>query len=223
MPREVIGLRVFEVSDVTNREFLDLHGAAGRIGLTGGSSWIDRRIRRSLRRARNDRKPSDWSHAFLFSGRRADGQHWVLESDLEIHKKHVRLGVQENRAGKYHDRTCYPNLAVLDFGLAPYAVTGVLAAGLDLLAGQTRYSLRELVGTLLALARPTLRARDNLLAREGSIYCSALIQHCYEAAGVDFAPAVHRKNTTPEDIAATAVPHTAWVLRRDPETPPPPR
>ena len=90
----------------------------------------------------------------------------------------------------------------------------MLATALDLLANATRYSLRELVGTLFALARPDLRMRENLLAREGSLYCSAFVQHCYARVGIEFVPGVSTKNTTPHDIAATALPHRAERLLR---------
>lgn len=205
---------VHEVTGLTNPEFLEQHAAPGRVGLAGGSHWIDRAIRRAQKGLRSDGRASHWSHAFLFEGQRADGQHWILESDLEVHRRQVRLGVQENRATKYHDGAMYPNLAVLDFGLSPAQVRAVLTEALNLLAGNTRYSLRELAGTLLSLARPTLRSKENLLAREGALYCSALVQHCYEAVGIDFAPGVGTKNTTPEDVARTSVPHSAWVLRK---------
>jgi hypothetical protein len=160
------------------------------------------------------RERSSWSHAFLCSGRRIDGHQWVLESDLEIHRKQIRLGVQENRSTKYMDETAYPNLAILDFGLTEERVRQVMTEGLELLSGLARYSLRELVGTLMAMQTPTLRQRENLLAREGSLYCSALVQHCYSKVGIEFCAGVMTKNTTPQDIAGTPVPHTAYVLRR---------
>jgi len=39
----------------------------------------------------------------------------VIESDLQIHRKHIQLGVQENRVAKYCDEKLYTSLAVLDF------------------------------------------------------------------------------------------------------------
>ena len=61
-------------------------------------------------------------------------------------------------------------------------------------------------GTALALARPGLRSRANLLAREGSLYCSAFVQHCYASAGIELAPGIGAKNATPHDLAATRGP-----------------
>ena len=46
-------------------------------------------------------------------------------------------------------------------------------------------ALGELVGTLLAMHSTRLRQRDNLLSKEGALYCSAMVQHCYTAAGID--------------------------------------
>jgi len=201
------GTEIVDASPMTRSEFFDRHASPGLVGLAGGSHWIDRSIRRRERRIRADGKPSEWSHAFLFGERRLDGHQWILESDLDLHKKHIRLGVQENRVDKYCDRELYPNVAVLDFGLPDDLVKIVVTEALTLLSRQTRYSLREVAGTLFAMRKPTLRARENLLCREGALYCSAFVQHCYLAAGVDFAEGVATKNTTPEDIAASARPH----------------
>ena len=120
-----------------------------------------------------------WSHAFLFQGRRADGHHWVIESDLQVHRKHIQLGVQENRISKYFDEELYTMLAVLDFDLKESQVALLVSEALELVANRARYSLRELLGTLIALRRPQLRGRSNLLARERSLYCSALVQHLF--------------------------------------------
>jgi hypothetical protein len=198
----------------SNAAFLQRHAAPARIGLAGGSALIDRGIRKAQRLIVDDAAGSAWSHAFLFGEQRSDGHWWVLESDLDLRHKQIRLGAQENRLAKYFDADEWPNLAVLDFGLDAQAARTVLTAALDLLSDAARYSLREIVGTLLALARPTLRERENLLARENSLYCSAFVQHCYARAGVSFATGLSIKNTTPHDIARTALPHTAHYLLR---------
>jgi len=205
---------IVAVTDLSNQEFLNRYAAPGRVGLAGGNTLIERTIRRMQRNLSEAREKSLWSHAFLCSGPRIDGHQWVLESDLEVHRKQIRLGVQENRTSKYSDEAVFQNLAILDFGLSDEQVRQVMTEGLELLSGLARYSLRELVGTLFALQRPTLRGRENLLAREGALYCSAMVQHCYVKAGIEFVPGVMIKNTTPEDLARTPVPHTAYVLRR---------
>jgi hypothetical protein len=205
---------VVAIFDLSNEEFLARYAAPGRVGLAGGSHAVSKAIRKMAGRCRPDRSSSAWSHAFVFGGRRVDGHHWVIESDLDVKRKSIRLGVQENRVLKYADAREYPNLAVLDFGLDDDQVLGVLTAALDLLARQAHYSVRELAGTMLALHGKKLRPKKNVLAREGALYCSAMVQHCYEAIGLDFAADVHLKNTTPEDIANTPIPHTTWILRK---------
>ena len=197
----------------SNAEFLLAHAAQARIGLAGGNHPIDRSIRRA-QRLLTKRDDSAWSHAFLFGTRRSDDHWWVLESDIDVRDKQIRLGAQENRLDKFFDKEEWPNLAVLDFGIDDQQARRVLASALELLANATRYSLREIIGTALALAHPTLRSRENLLAREGSLYCSAFVQHCYAAIGVNFIGGLSVKNTTPHDIASSPVSHSANYLVR---------
>ena len=202
------------VSDLSNEEFFSQYAKAGRIGLTSGITLIDRAICRAERHVSPDERWGSWSHAYLFQGKRTDGHHWVVESDLQIHQKHIQFGVQENRVSKYFDEGCYSNLAILDFGLSESQVSDVLVEALDLVSNRAKYSLRELFGTLIALRRPPLRSQNNVLARERSLYCSAFVQHLFRKVGLDLVPGIDIKNTTPEDIARSSVPHTAWALRR---------
>lgn len=153
-----------------------------------------------------------WTHAFIIGERRCDGCLWVLESDLDVHSKHIRLGAQENRISKYDDEKLYTSLALLDFGLPPETVTQVIAAGLDMVAGRTRYSLRELVGTLIALRRPELLPQRNPLARPESFYCSAFVRCLFLKAGVDLTPGLEIKNTAPENIWRSPLAAEGWLL-----------
>src|SRR6266478_10065822 len=207
--------KVIRLEGLSNREFLERFARPGCIGLSGGVTLIDRAICRAQRHLDADETWGAWSHAFLFQGRRADGHHWVIESDLQIHRKHIHLGVQENRISKYFDEELYTMLAVLDFDLKENQVALLVSEALELVANRARYSLRELLGTLIALRRPQLRGRNNLLARERSLYCSALVQHLFRKGGLDLAPGIDLKNTTPEDIARTAAPHVMYCLERD--------
>ena len=202
------------VENFSNQEFLERYARPGRIGLVGGITLIDKAIRRAQRLVDDSGRWSAWSHALVFGERRSDGYQWVLESDLAAARKHIRFGVQENRVSKYFDEATFGSLAVLDFGLPTEKEQLVIQHGLDLLAGSARYSIRELFGALLAMRHPALRERENVLAREQSYFCSAFVRHVYEQAGIELAPGVALKNTTPEDIARTAVPHTAYVLDR---------
>lgn len=208
--------RVVMVEDLGNAEFFERYAAPGRVGLCGGVDFINKSIRKLQRALTAEGHRSPWSHAFLCSGRRIDGRHWVLESDLDIRHKQIRLGVQENRLDRYFDSASMPNLAILDFSLDETQTAAVLTEALDLLAGLSHYSVRELLGTLLSMHQPSLRQRRNLLASEGALYCSAMVQHCYARAGIEFVDGVHHKNVAPHDIFATRHPHTAYVLIREP-------
>ena len=214
MQPEPVPNQTVVVSDLSNREFLERYARAGRIGLSGGVTLIDKAICRAQRHLDARHESGAWSHAFLFQGQRVDDHHWVIESDLQIHRKHIQLGVQENRISKYFDEGLYTTLAVLDFGLTEAQTVCVLRGALELAADRARYSLRELFGTLLALRHPELRGRNNLLARNSSMYCSAFVQHLFRQAGLNLTPGIDFKNTTPEDIARAAAAHVSYVLRR---------
>jgi hypothetical protein len=208
MPETII------VEGLSNREFFERHAAPGRIGLIGGPELINRLISRAQRHLDDNHEWSRWSHAFLFQGRRHDGHHWVVESDLDIKPKHIRLGVQENRVAKYFDDTKNTSVAILDFGLTPEQEQRVLAGALALVAEGTRYSLREIAGTVWAMRHPRWCPRENLLAREQAFYCSAFVRHVFGLAGVDLAGDISVKNTVPEHIARSILPHTRWLLTR---------
>lgn len=205
---------IIRVTDASNQQFLETHAGPGRVGLAGGIAFIDRVIRRAERHVDANACWSLWSHAFLFQGPRVDGHHWVVESDLQAHRKHISLGAQENRITKYFDEKVYTCLAILDFGLTPAQEKAIVTESLDMVAGRSRYSIRELVGTLFALRHPGLREKENILAREQSFYCSAFVGHLFRRIGVDLAPGLNAKNTTPEHIARTEVPHTMYLLDR---------
>lgn len=202
------------VSDLSNQEFLERYARPGRIGLSGGRTWIDKVITRAERHLDEEERCGQWSHVFMFQGTRVDGHHWLVESDLQLERKHIRMGAQENRISKYYDEELYSTLAILDFGLTEKQVEGLLKEALDLVANKHRYSIRELVGTLIALRNPQMRAEENLLSRERCMYCSAFVQYLFRKIEVDLAPGVHAKNSTPEDIWRSKLPRTAYVLQR---------
>src|SRR3954470_1322330 len=215
MQTTTLANQTIRLSNLSNEAFLKLHARPGRIGLSGGLTLIDKAICRAERHLDENERWGLWSHAFIFQGTRADGHHWVIESDLQVHHKHIQLGVQENRVSKYYDEKLYTNLAVLDFGLSEEHITTLVREALELVATRAQYSLRELLGTMIALRKPELRARNNVLARECSMYCSAFVQHLFRKTGLELAPGVDGKNTTPEDISRSLVPHVTYLLERE--------
>jgi len=220
MPASTPTNETIRVANLSNQEFLKLHARPGRIGLSGGLTLIDKAICRAERHLDENEQWGIWSHAFIFQGTRHDGHHWVIESDLQIHRKHIQLGVQENRVTKYYDEKLYANLAILDFGLTDEHISALLREGLEHVATRAKYSVRELFGTMLALRRQELRSRANLMARESSMYCSAFVQHLFRKLSIELAPGIDGKNTTPEDIWRSTIPHTTYLLLREaPQSP----
>jgi hypothetical protein len=205
---------IIAVTGMSNQEFLETHALPGRIGLVGGTTLIEKVIRRAERRLDPEHTWSLWSHALVFEGKRVDGHHWVIESDLQLHRKHIQLGVQENRIAKYYDEKTFPHLAVLDFELTEKQINAVLGEALHMVSSHAVYSLRELIGTAFALHHPSFRSRRNLMARQRSMYCSGFVQYIFHKAGLDLVPGVHASHGTPEDISRTPVPHTTHLLRR---------
>lgn len=202
------------VTGLTNREFFETHARPGRIGLVGGVELINRLIRRTQRHITEGGAKSPWSHAFVFQGRRTDGHHWVIESDIDIRSKHIRLGVQENRVSKYHNDAEYPAVAILDLGLDEARAQQLIACGLDLVAAGVKYSLREIAGTVWAMRHPEWRPLANRLEQEKAFYCSAFVSHVCGQLGLNLATGFDVKNTTPHDIAETPLAVTRWILRR---------
>lgn len=200
--------------DTTNRAFLEAFARPGRVGLCGGDTLIDRGIARAERHATPDGRWSRWTHAFVFGEHRSDDHLWIIESDMQVLRGHVQFGVQENRTTKYHDEQLYSSLAILDFQLPPESVKHIVAGGLELVSGRVRYSLREILGILIALRHPTLRPRGNLLVRDNAFFCSALVRHLFAKAGCDLTPGLDVKHTAPEDLFRSPVPHEAWTLER---------
>ena len=204
------------IEGLSNAEFFERFAQPGRIGLVGGTHITDRLISRAQSALRATRTASDWSHAFVFQGRRVDGHHWIIESDVDIRQKHIRLGVQENRIAKYCDETKHGAVAVIDLGLTEQQVERLVVQALDLVAAGTRYSLREIVGTAWAMRNPAWRPKENLLAREQAFYCSSFVRHVCQGAGVNLGLGMAVKNTTPEDLAQISVPHRKWIMVRAP-------
>jgi len=203
------------VEGLSNAEFFERYAAPGRVALVGGESLIEKAIRRAQRRQLPEKTWSHWGHVFLCEGRRVDGNHWVIESDLDPHRERTQLGVQENPIAKYHDDGAYPYLAILDFGLSEEQTRVILAEGLRLLADRTQYSLREIAALYWKLKKPDERSGENRLDRgEQAMFCSAFVQHLFLKVGIDFAPEVSTKLTTPEDIAQTGAPHQAYKMLR---------
>lgn len=202
------------IESLSNRDFIETYAKPGCIGLVGADTPIDNSIKKMQKYITADGKSSLWSHAFLFTGLREDGHWWIIESDLEFHAKQIKLGVQENRAAKYFDKKTFPNLAILNFNLDEDKQKSVIGEGLNLVANHTEYSIREVFGALFTLLKKEDRQTNNKMARENSLFCSAMVQHCYNVVKLNLTEGVDMKQLAPEDIAATKIHHTQYRVIR---------
>ena len=202
------------IKGLSNRGFIEQYAKPGCIGLVGADTPIDNSIKKMQKYITSDGKSSLWSHAFLYSDKRHDGHWWIIESDLEFHRKQMKLGVQENRAEKYFDEKYFPNLAILDFNLDEQKQNSVLGEALNLVHSRTEYSVREVFGALYTLLKKESRGSENKLARDNSLFCSAMVQHCYSKININLSDAVSLKQLAPEDIAATKIPHMQYRIVR---------
>ena len=151
---------------------------------------------------------------FCIVPKRHDGHWWIVESDLEFHRKQIKLGVQENRAEKYFDEKYFPNLAILDFNLNEMQQNAVLAEALNLVHSKTEYSIREVFGALYTILKKKSREEENVMARDNALFCSATVQHCYSKINMNLAEGIAVKQLAPEDIAVTKIPHKQYRLLR---------
>ena len=58
--------------------------------------------------------------------------------------------------------------------------------------------------------------KENRLAQEQAFYCSSFVRHIFSGVGLDLAGGIAEKNTAPEHIVRTTLPHTKWILTRGP-------
>jgi hypothetical protein len=207
----VADISIHRVSGLSNLEFLKRYARPGCVGLFGGTSTIDRAIRRGQKDLDGGAKASLWSHAALFEGERVDGAQWLIESDFEFGKGQIRNGVQENRVDKYASEKEWPNLAVLDFGLKDGEARRVVVAGLDLVSRRSTYDLTGILETYLAMMRKSMsKGRE-----KESTFCSAFVRAVFQHAGIDLTPGVAVQHTLPEQVSRTTLPHTRYLLVRD--------
>ncbi len=200
---------------MSNSEFFERHAAAGRVGLVGGPDLVQRAIQEAQRKRTEHGSRSLYGHAFLCQGRRVDGKHWVLESDIDVRRARAQIGVQENRISKYTNDAAYPHVALLDFGLTDTDTVKMLSVGLDLVDRRAGSSLREVLSAQLGLKQPRPHGSSTRLGRGArAMVCAALVAHLFHAVGVELVRGMDAKLATPEDLASTHVRHTVYELLR---------
>jgi len=196
-------------------EFFTTNYKPGIIGIVGTKDTIGIAIREAQSAVTVNKKPSLWSHCFIFGELRFDRRGaggtkskspYLFESDLNINlfEPQLRNGAQENWIGKWCKEKV-ENAAVIDFGLSENEKDEVLATALQLVDVQLSYPIHELFGTWWAIITKK-QWLPNPFDDPHAMYCSAFARYCYKEAGKDFiGPEVSVSNTTPEDIAQAGI------------------
>ena len=196
-----------------NREFLEMFARPGRVGLAGEAA-IAVAGSRCASSTPSAAVANVWTHAFVFEGRRLDGQHWVIESDFQSGRQGFCLGVQESRMSKYFDERLYRSLAVLDFRISDDQMMMLHREGLELVACRSRCSLRQLFGPAALPRRLEAFNRTRKPGRKRSVFCSAFIRYLLARAGMDLGPALLANEDVLADITRIPLPHMTYLLRR---------
>jgi len=196
-------------------EFLTNNYKPGIIGIVGAKGTIGMAIREAQSALTVDKKPSLWSHCFIFGDLRLDRRGpegakskspYLFESDLKINllKAQLRNGAQENWIGKWCKEEV-ENAAVIDLGLSEGQKDNILATALQLVDEQVLYPIHELFETWWAIITKK-QWLPNPVDDPHAMYCSAFVRFCYKEAKKDFiGPEVSVSNTTPEDIAQAGI------------------
>ena len=66
-----------EITGISTQEFWARYAKKGAVGLVGGTLWIHRAICEAQALITPDHRPSLWAHAFVLTGKRADGHEWL--------------------------------------------------------------------------------------------------------------------------------------------------
>jgi hypothetical protein len=203
-----------EIEGISREEFWKRYGRKGVVGLVGGTLWIHRAICDAQALVTPDKKPSLWAHAFIFTDKRLDDYDWIAESDITVQllRRQIVNGAQENRIDKYYGTEKALNCAVLDFGLSDQDADKVVQKALEMVKQKIMYPISGLFGTFFAYLFGTEKWR-NLWNTKHALYCSAFVQKAYLAAGIDLAQDVATTNTSPEHLWLTKIPHQSYLLK----------
>ena len=176
------------------------------VGLVGGSDPASMNVRLAQSFLRFDRRPSYFSHVFLFTGR-GDA---MLECRLvgADPAKPETQGVVRDRARRYRDEKAWPNKALIGFtfqetegGRTPAErVRRVLDAAREPKAVRERYDLWQMIATW----QPYLFEYPNPLVERSPHPGAAYVRWALGMAGIEGAPGALDEFDAPEHFWAAA-------------------
>ncbi len=159
-----------------------------------------------------------WSHAFLFQGTRHDNQHWVIESDLQFHRKQYPTSACRKTASlEILRREFLHHAGGVGFQAAGRSRGDAVKRGPELVSKHARYSLRELVGTVIALRGSGIaRGRESIGAEKLHVLLGIRAAPFREGGHRSGPGRPRQEHHAGGDISRTAMPHVTYLLQREP-------
>ncbi len=184
------------------------------VGLVGACDPASAAVRRAQSVLRFDRRPSHFSHAFLFTGE----EDRILECRLvEADPSRPEFnGVCLSRAARYADPAHHPNLALISFRflVEPERRQAVLDRARTPDAARDRYDFHALAGAWQAFLFDP-EGEPNPLTRDVPHPGAAYLRWALEAAGLESAPGAVHQNDAPEHLWAAALRWSKAYARSD--------
>lgn len=192
--------------------FFQTHYSPARIALVGANDIAGWLVRNGQFKITPDKKPSKWSHVFLFGDKRddgrADGGLYIFESDIDVGVVEWQLinGPQESRLVKW----CNDHIehaCVLGMNLTTDEQKSVVRKALELgYDDKMKYPVAELVGTFWVILSNKL-SKKNIFDDKYAVQCATFVRMCYQAIGKDIltGSSTDLSNTSPEKIYQSQV------------------
>lgn len=181
-----------------NLNVLRQYAQPGDFVLIGGNKPFQRLIQYGQRGLTEDGRPSLWSHVMLVYDKRL-----FIESTVRFHSIfRIDNGVQFS---EFEDYRKAKRAVLVKPVLSCKERDDIIDRALELESEGVYYSVAGLFWSLAAyyiLGR--FGKRKNYFDQRG-LYCSAFVQNCYSAVGIDFTDRFGVRNTAPEHLWQWAV------------------
>lgn len=177
-------------------EFWDTNYFPGSVCLIGCRDPLSMAVRAAQAPFTKDKKPSNWSHSFVFGDYRFDRSGYdktirltpyLYESTINlgtILRPQLRNGAQENPVWHYANEGDIEHAAVIHFTLMPEQTKIILATGLQLVNEQMAYPVGGLfqIWTHILISKEWKPIPFN---DPHAAVCSQYVRHLYQEAGAD--------------------------------------
>jgi hypothetical protein len=185
-------------------------GSLGAIVLIGQRDLPGVALRRAQSVLRWDLRPSFWSHAMVVVGEHDDAAA-VPTREVTLHSRSGAFPEPANNAvvpaslGLFADARRDANVALITIRMSPDEAGDVVHRAVDAPnLDRLRYNLWETLGVWQAYLW-SRQMTTSPLAEGFPLFCSAFLEYCYEAIGVDLSPGASERNSSPEHLWNTAL------------------